>query len=211
MKLTKYAHACMVLEEQGKKLIIDPGEFTSDFGGTYNVAAVVVTHVHGDHFSAKHLQAIVDANPDAKVFTTAEVSEAWPDSHVQAVKAGEEQTAGPFTLHFYGELHALIHQIAPQNQNIGVLVNDSFYYPGDSFTLPETKVMVLAVPANAPWAKVGESIDFMQAVAPTQFIRTHDGLLNEIGMSITDTWFNMASDKFGHAYNPLEPGESLEF
>jgi L-ascorbate metabolism protein UlaG (beta-lactamase superfamily) len=32
MKLTKYTHACIVLEEQGEKLVIDPGGFTPEFG-----------------------------------------------------------------------------------------------------------------------------------------------------------------------------------
>jgi L-ascorbate metabolism protein UlaG (beta-lactamase superfamily) len=32
MKLTKFQHACIVLEERGKKLIIDPGDSTPGFG-----------------------------------------------------------------------------------------------------------------------------------------------------------------------------------
>jgi len=211
MKLTKYGHACVVLEEQGKKLIIDPGEFTPEFGDVSDVAAVVVTHVHGDHFSPAHLQMIVAANPEVKVFTTAEAAETLGDAHAQVVKAGGEQVTGPFTVRFFGELHALIHSIAPQNQNTGVLVNNRFYYPGDSFTLPNTKIDMLAVPANAPWAKVGESIDFIKTVAPAQFFRTHDGLLNDAGLMIVDAWFNKTSEAFGPAYHALNPGDSLEF
>lgn len=210
MKLTKYGHACVVLEEQGKKLIIDPGVFTPEFGDVSDVAAVVITHVHSDHYSPEHLQKIVGVNPDVKVFTAPEVATEWKDPHAQAVKAGDEQTVGPFTLRFYGELHSLIHPIAPQIQNVGVLVNGSFYYPGDSFTLPESAITVLAVPANAPWAKVGESLDFIKAVAPKKFFGTHDGLLNDAGMMVTGVWFKMASDNFGVEYTPLKVGESIE-
>lgn len=70
MKLTKYGHACVVLEEQGKRLIIDPGELTHEFGNPQNTVAVVVTHVHFDHLNRENLQKIIEANPDVKVYTT---------------------------------------------------------------------------------------------------------------------------------------------
>lgn len=210
MKLTKYGHACIVLEEQGQKLIIDPGEFTPDFGSADNIAAVVITHVHGDHLSAAHLTAIVSANPSVKVFTTDEATKAWDDPHAQAVKAGEEQTVGPFTLRFSGELHNAVHPEWPQNQNVGVLVNGAFYYPGDSFIKPDGPVKILAVPASAPWLKTGEAMDFVKDLAPELFFRTHDGLWNENGLATTDKWFGMASEKFGIKYQALNPGDSIE-
>jgi len=211
MKLTKYEHACVVLEEQGKKLVIDPGGFTKDFGDTSDIVAVVITHVHGDHLSTEHLQKIIAANPEVKVFTTPEVATDLSDSHVSIVKAGDEQSVGPFTFRFYGELHQSIHPEWPQNQNTGVMVNDKFYYPGDSFTMPDRKVELLAVPAGAPWLKTGESLDFIKAVQPSQFFRTHDGLWNEKGLATIDKWFSDASEKFGPKYMPLDVGESLEF
>lgn len=210
MKLTKYAHACVVLEEQDQKLVIDPGEFTPDFGDTDKIAAVVVTHAHGDHFDPKHLDRIIAANPTVKVFTTQEVASQWKDSHAQAVQAGETQTVGPFILAFFGELHAEIHAIRPRIQNTGVLVNDAFYYPGDSFVLPEKPVTLLAVPAGAPWLKTGESLDFIKTVKPTRFFRTHDGLLNDNGVMVNDAWFKMAAEEFGAAFEPLNPGDSTE-
>lgn len=211
MKLTKYGHACIVLEEQGKKLVIDPGEFTESFGDAGNVAAVVVTHVHGDHMEPKHLEAIVAANPGVKVFTTPEAAKEWGDPHAQAVKAGEEQAAGPFSLKFYGELHNAVHAEWPQNQNVGVMVNGLFYYPGDSFVKPDGEVKILAVPAGAPWLKTGESINFVKEINPGLFFRTHDGLWNEKGLATTDRWLSMASEKFGPKYQALNPGDSIEF
>lgn len=210
MKITKYGHACVVLEEQGKKLVIDPGEFTESFGEAGDIAAVVVTHVHGDHLGKDHLQAIVAANPDIKVFTTPEASQEWGDAHAQAVKSGDELAAGPFSLKFFGELHNAVHPEWPQNQNTGVMVNGVFYYPGDSFTKPDGSVKVLAVPAGAPWLKTGEAIDYVKDLKPELFFRTHDGLWNENGLATTDRWFGMAAEKFGVKYQALTPGDSIE-
>jgi L-ascorbate metabolism protein UlaG (beta-lactamase superfamily) len=210
MKLTKYQHACVVVEEQGQKLVIDPGEFTKEFGDLSTIVAVVVTHEHGDHFDRNHLKAIIAANPRVTIFTTADVAEQWQDSHVTAVRAGQTQNAGPFNLEFFGDLHAEIHHSTPRPQNIGVLVNNQVYYPGDSFTQPREQVPVLAIPAGAPWLKVGEGIDFMQDVMPARCFPTHDALLSERGRASVDKWYGQTAEKIGASYLPLKPGDSIE-
>jgi L-ascorbate metabolism protein UlaG (beta-lactamase superfamily) len=211
MKITKYEHACVALEEQGKRLIIDPGEFSTDFGGTNTVAAVVVTHVHADHFYPEHLDAIVKANPGIPIFTTSEVAAEWKTGQVTVVHAGDEEKAGPFTLCFYGDMHAEIHRDFPRNQNTGVLVNELFYYPGDSFTVPDKPVSVLAVPASAPWMKAGEAMDFMTALKPSiRSFRTHDAHLSVRGLGSVDAWLGLAAKPINLNYAPLQIGESFE-
>jgi L-ascorbate metabolism protein UlaG (beta-lactamase superfamily) len=211
MKLTKYEHACLVLEEQGQKLVIDPGEYTEELGDLQGIVAVVVTHAHDDHMSAEHLRKIVATNPEVKVLTTPEAAKAWGDPHAHGVTAGEEQIVGAFSLRFYGELHGAVHPAWPQAQNVGVLVNNRFYYPGDSLTIPDRKVEILAAPAAYAWLKVGEVIDFIQAINPRAFIRTHDGSLSDQGISTANDWFQKTSEKFGPTYNALDPGDSFEF
>src|SRR5688572_12691525 len=119
MKLTKYGHACVVLEEQGKKLVIDPGEYTDQFGELDNIEAVVVTHIHHDHLHAQHLQSIIAANPKVKIFTTPEASQELGNDHSVSVKNDDEQLVGPFKLKFYGAVHNVVHDISPANQNVG--------------------------------------------------------------------------------------------
>ena len=63
MKLTKYEHACVVLEDQGQKLVIDPGMFSPDFNDLRDITALVITHQHGDHFDLRNIENIVAANP----------------------------------------------------------------------------------------------------------------------------------------------------
>ncbi len=211
MKLTKYTHSCLVLEEQGKKLIIDPGEFTPEFGDAENVAAVVVTHIHPDHFSAGKLEEIFARNPDATLFTTEEVKQQFGKPNAVTPKIGGRITIGPFGLEFFGGRHAEIHSLKPVAQNISVLINDTLYYPGDSLAAPERPVNILAMPAVAPWLKMSEAIEFLQTVKPEAFFfRTHDALLSDDGKLVYDTWFKTAAEAFGLAYKPLEPGQSIE-
>lgn len=210
MKLTKYAHACIVLEEQGRKLIIDPGGFTEDIGDVKSAMAVVVTHMHGDHFNPDHLDAIVAANPDVQLFSTSEVAAKYNKIAVKVVKAGDTATVGPFSLRFGGSMHADIHSTMPTPENTTLLVNDSFYYTGDSYVEPDKPVTVLAVTANAPWMKVGDSIDFIAKVKPKQCIPTHDGLLSEVGHMVYYGGLQAACENNGVTFVPLAPGESIE-
>jgi L-ascorbate metabolism protein UlaG (beta-lactamase superfamily) len=211
MKITKHEHACVVLEDQGKKVIIDPGEFTPTFGSLDNVVAVVVTHVHGDHFSADHLQQIIQASPDVVILTTDEVRNSWQDPHAKAVHAYENHQVGPFSFRFFGEKHAVIHSSTPVPENVGVLVNDFFYYPGDSVIEADRTVAVLAIPACAPWLKIGEAMDLITVTAPKRVFPTHDAMLSDIGHSINNNWLSKAAEGVHAEYTPLKPGESFDY
>jgi L-ascorbate metabolism protein UlaG (beta-lactamase superfamily) len=211
MKLTKYEHACVALEEQGKKLIIDPGEYTRDFGDIRDIVAVVVTHMHADHFFPENLQKIIAANPNVKIFTTKEATEQWSDPHIQIVQAGDEQPTAPFTLNFYGGLHKLVHPDWPQKQNIGVMVNSGkFYYAGDSLVTPNRTVEAVAVPVSNSWLSMGEAIEYMKAVKAKISIRTHDTPLSERGKKTADDILKTAAQKYNLSYRALNPGESIE-
>src|SRR3990167_868243 len=124
MKITKYEHACLGIEEEGKRLLIDPGLFTSSLKDFSNVAGVVVTHMHKDHLDVEKLVAIVEQNPDVDIYTVqAAADEIKGRVPVKVVSGGDHGNAGPFTLDFYGGKHAVIHSSIPPTDNIGVLVN----------------------------------------------------------------------------------------
>jgi hypothetical protein len=92
---------------------------------------------------------------------------------------------------------------------VGVLVNQAFYYPGDSFAVPGLPVTVLALPVSAPWLKMSESLDFLQAVKPTQCFPTHNALLSEFGQNVANAWVQKICDTDGIALVPLQPGQNL--
>jgi L-ascorbate metabolism protein UlaG (beta-lactamase superfamily) len=209
MKLTKYTHACIALEEQGQKLLIDPGAFTDSFGSPEAVAAVVITHSHSDHYHPEHLQAIMAKNPDVKIFTTPEVA-AEIGAAATAVQDGQEATVGPFRLHFSGSMHQQIHDSLPTPQNTAVTVNDVFFYPGDSFTKPAKTPEVLAIPANAPWTDVAGTMDYLAEVKPKRAVPTHNGLLSDAGNLVYNGTLTHASKNAEVEYVYLKPGESIE-
>lgn len=209
MKITKYEHACIVLEEQGKKLVIDPGGFTPEFGSLDNIEALVITHVHPDHFDAQHVKDIVSANPGVKIYTVQEVADELKGQNVILAQPGEQAQSGMFVLEFWGELHQPIHKLAPRPHNTGVLVNDAFFYPGDSFTKPDKPVKLLAVPASAPWMSVSMAMDYILETKAERYIPTHNALLSEIGHISTNRWLETAATKNQAGFSYLQPGESM--
>jgi L-ascorbate metabolism protein UlaG (beta-lactamase superfamily) len=55
MKITKFGHACVRVEEGDRRLVIDPGGLT-DPSVLDGVTDVLVTHEHFDHFSKPALR-----------------------------------------------------------------------------------------------------------------------------------------------------------
>jgi len=210
MKLTKYEHACLVLEINDEKLIVDPGAYTMPLGDLGDVVAIVVTHEHPDHWTPEQLDRILTRNPDAKLYGPAGFALAASGYNVITVADGDTAEAGPFSLAFYGARHAIIHSSIPVIDNVGVLVNNTLFYPGDSFTVPPVTVDTLAVPSSAPWLKIGEAMDYVTAVAPKRSFPTHEMVASVIGKNMANDRIRTMTEAAGGQFFPLEPNDSLD-
>jgi hypothetical protein len=210
MRITKYEHACFVASIGDKKVVVDPGSFTVPLPDSNNVVAVVITHEHADHWTPEHLARIKDNSPDVKFFAPEAVAEAATDFEFTIVKAGDKITIEPFTLEFFGEKHAEIHSSIPLVDNVGVLINDAVFYPGDSFTLGPVGVELLAVPSSAPWLKIGEVMDYVFAAQPKRSFATHDMINSVIGNGMANARITACTEQGGGEFVALAPGESVE-
>lgn len=197
MKLTKYEHACFVVEKDAKSVVVDPGILTTDLIIPDNVVAIVITHEHPDHFDPIHIAAIIAKNPKAMVIGPHDVIAKLTNYETRAVQAGDNFTIEGIELAFFGTNHEPIHRSRPVVQNVGVLIDERVYYPGDSYTIPEKSVDTLALPIGAPWLKLSESIDFMISIKPRYAFPTHDAVLSRDGQGFADN--NVAS--FAEAEN----------
>ena len=212
MKITKFEHACMVIDKSGSSLVIDPGAFTTPMTEVTGVVGIVVTHEHADHWTPEQLRRILEKSPDARILGPDGVvaGAALEGFTVEAVKHGDELEVGPFSLKFFGERHAVIHESIPIIDNVAVLIDDSFYYAGDSFTLPPVPVDTLAIPIGAPWLKISEVMDYVLAIAPKRSFPVHEAVLSTIGKSINAARIEAVTKQGGGEYVTLEAGQSLE-
>jgi L-ascorbate metabolism protein UlaG (beta-lactamase superfamily) len=210
MKITKRGHACLELEHDGKKALIDPGFYTEDASRLKDVVALVITHSHDDHCFENQVAGIAKSNPGIKIFGTSEVAAKLSGFDVTTVYHGDFYQEQGFSFEFFGDMHQVIHESIPLIQNTGVMVNSRLYYPGDSYTTPDQPVEILACPTSAPWLKIGDVMDFVAAVKPKQSFATHNALLSDLGHDLNNGRVKLVTEQFGGKFTHLKVGESLK-
>ncbi|MET8261432.1 MBL fold metallo-hydrolase [Micromonospora sp. NPDC005205] len=209
MRLTKYAHSCLRVEHDGGVLVVDPGVFSDAAAALDGADAVLITHEHPDHLDLAAVRLQLDRQP-FPIHGPASLGEALGDAAdvLRPVSVGESFTAAGIAVRAYGGRHAVIHPDIPVVDNLGYLINDVVYHPGDSLVVPEeTPVDTLFAPIHAPWSKFSEVVDFIRAVAPRRAYALHDALLNDKGLGVLDRQYTALS---GTEYQRLEPGSRVD-
>jgi L-ascorbate metabolism protein UlaG (beta-lactamase superfamily) len=181
VELTKFGHSCVRFDDGDRSLVIDPGAFSDVAAALDGVQAVVVTHEHRDHLDVEKLRAAATADPRLRVWAPAPVAESLAElgEQVVSVGAGESFDAAGFALRTFGGQHAVIHPLIPIVVNVGYLVEDAVFHPGDSLVVPPVPVRTLLLPSMAPWARIGELIDYAISVRAPRAYPIHDALVKD--------------------------------
>ena len=211
MELIKHGHACVVLCEGDRRLVVDPGVFTGA-DALRGASAVLVTHEHPDHFAPEQLQAALEADRALEVWTNASVAGRLEGlgSRVHVVGDGDAVTIADFEVHVHGELHAEIHPEIPRVSNIGFLVEGTVFHPGDALTVPDEPVPTLLLPLHAPWSRTADLVEYLRAVHADQAYAVHDGLLNDAGLGVVTGLLGERGPGTPTPLARLAPGDSVE-
>lgn len=215
VRLTKWTHACVQVDVEGVGLLIDPGTFTPHRAELLNTATtVLITHEHFDHVDIEAVTTAAQRRGDLRVIAPHGVHDALiaagtPATQVTAVDGDEVLDIDGVEVRCVGGPHASIHQGIPVPFNVGYLIGGEVFHPGDSFSVPPFAVRTLLVPISGPWVKIGEAMDFIQAVAPAQTVAVHEVMLSEIGQSSAERFLG-ADGLTGTPMRMLAPGQSIE-
>lgn len=210
MKVTKYGHSCLLIEEGEAKLLFDPGMFSEGVEEITGLTAILITHQHGDHVAFDKIKALQKNNSDVQIFSDHATVDVLAKEGIQSkgVKQGDSFEVAGVPVAVFGEWHAVIHPKLPNVPNVGYLVNRRLFHPGDAFTNPEEAVEILAFVAAAPFAKVSESVEQINAVRPKIAIPIHEKV-----SAVPEMLFSMIQGGLdeGIEFVALKDGESREF
>ena len=212
MRIYKYLHSCLVLEENGKRLLIDPGAFSfveglltpEDIGP---VDTIVLTHQHLDHYYPEALKIILGLRP-APVLTNKEIAGLAKQGGIdcEVIRPGETREHEGFAIEAFTAPHGAVPAAIPENT--AFRVNGKFLTTGDSTELSVDAVRgteVLALVVTAPWSRLVDALEFAYAVQPKIVIPVHDAILKDFMLERVYAMCKAKLGEKGIEFRPLAP------
>jgi L-ascorbate metabolism protein UlaG (beta-lactamase superfamily) len=176
VKITRYFQSCLLIEENGARILIDPSgqerDRLADFG---ELDAVLYTHEHSDHFDANMAQDFVE-QAIAAVYSNASTAKLIDASKTE-VKDGQEFEVSGLKIKAIELPHCLMVDGSAGPQNTGFLINGKLFHPGDGKELKNLNVDTLALPIAGPDISLKDAYAFAVQVAANQVIPIHHDYL----------------------------------
>jgi L-ascorbate metabolism protein UlaG (beta-lactamase superfamily) len=213
MRITKYGHCCLLVEEKGIRILLDPGSLTAGKQPTERIDVLLITHEHTDHLHVPSVQAVAQDSPGVKIYTIPSVGaflrkEGIPFS---LLEHGGQAEHGGVRIEAFGEKHAVMHPDIPVSDNTGFFVAERLFYPGDAFTDPGKRPEILALPVAGPWMKLSEAVDYARKLKPDVSFPVHDGVVTEAMRDILSVMMPARLlQEHGIRHIGLKEGESTE-
>ena len=182
MDIHKIGHCCLVLETHEIRILTDPGGFTTGQREVSGVDVVLITHEHGDHLHTGSLRRVMQNNPGATIICNTSVNAILEkEGYSPRIVEGTDATqVNGVSIEAIDSTHEEIYNDFNRVQNTGYIIDDTLFYPGDSFEyIPNRSVDVLALPVAGPWCRIGDAIRYARAVKPTKAFPVHDGMEKE--------------------------------
>lgn len=211
MKITKFGHCCLRIEESGLNILTDPGVYSTQQDTQTDLHVVLITHDHADHLHINSLKTILKNNPKAKVVTNISTSELLKKENISALilEDGGEWMEGVVKLEAFGKKHAAMLPAIPPSDNTGFFIGGRLFYPGDAFTDPQKPVEILALPVAGPWMKLAEAVEYALRLKPKVCFPVHEGILKSPGS--THALPPKVLEPAGIRFVPLEIDKPTDF
>jgi len=173
--ITKYNHACLLVETEDRAAIFDPGSMSEgilDVSKISKLDDIFITHIHQDHFYIPLIKQLIEKFNDVRITSTDEVVAKLNE---EGVKASSNTPSG---VTFFSSPHESVESLLPTPEEIGIHYLDLLSDPGDSHSFKETKE-ILALPITAPWGSSIKALNLVIDLKPKYVIPIHDWHWND--------------------------------
>lgn len=212
MNIKKIGHCCLVIECGGKKVMTDPGAWSTAQTDEVGVDLVLITHEHADHLHIESLKKVLENSPLCKVVTNSAVKKLLDEENILCTVL-EDGELNDFGINLFAKTcdHADIFDGITPVKNTGFLIADKLFYPGDAWLLPEREVEILALPVAGPWSKIRDCLEYAIKVNPKFAFPVHDALVQDFAFGPFHNLPKGILGEKGIDFRPIKRGESLEF
>lgn len=215
MKITKFPQSCLLIETNGKKILVDPGnlKYKDEYFETWNtVDIILVTHKHPDHCNAEVLEKL---NKDIKIYSTQEVQNAYPNLKINIVKENDVIELEDIKIEVVHAIHGYQPLLKGKeiHENVGYIIDDGeirLYTTSDTICFKnDYKADVLCTPVTGHGLTMSafEASLYAKDVEAILTIPIHmDNPNFPPDFDYIEEMFN----KYESEYEILENGEALE-
>lgn len=207
MKISKHIHSCLLVEERGKVILIDPGNYTFeekaiDLSKINKLDYLLITHEHQDHMHIPLIKEIVQKFPSVIIISNQSVADILKKEQITVQTEGNE----------YIEIEEVPHEklmdsIPPQN--ILFQIFNKITHPGDSLHFKLT-TPILALPIQAPWGSMVQAVDKAVELKPKIVIPIHDWHWKDGARKLFYKRIEEYLRKFDIDFRGSEAGEIIE-
>ena len=191
MKITKYPQSCMIIEQNNKRMIIDPGSFVSE---NYKVSEllpldlVLITHEHSDHIDKKLLENILKSK-NIPVVANKSTSILLEDMVTNIIEDYEEITLEGFKIIARELPHVLMVDGSTGPQNTGYIIDGIFFHAGDGINIENLKIDTAAIPIAGPDISPKDVKEFIDQIECHTIIPIHYDFFTENPEMLNNNYF----------------------
>ena len=171
MKITRYFQSCLLVEDGGVRILIDPsGHEAGNFDKFGKLDGVLYTHEHMDHFEPGLAQKFADGG--VAIYANASTAKQMK-SPPTVVSDNQEFSIKNLKIQARELPHCLMVSGDAGPQNTGFMVGGRLFHSGDGADLAGLKVEVLAVPISGPDISLKDACDFVKQTSAKIAVPVH--------------------------------------
>jgi len=171
MKITKYIHSCLLIEEQDKTVLIDPGlysynEHVFPFKTLEKLDTVLITHEHPDHMYLPFIKEILNKFPKLTIISNSSVQKILGESGISVTTENNE----------FVRLEEKIHEkVFDKNPPVNAVftVFGKLTHPGDCINFSSASE-IIAWPIHSFWSGTTMAMNKILELHPKVVIPMHE-------------------------------------